>query len=198
MKNALIIVDVQNDFLPGGALAVTDGDAIIPVINGVMADFDLVIATQDWHPPDHGSFAATHGKRVGETIDLDGLDQFLWPTHCVQGTSGAEFASDLDQSSIDRVFQKGTNLKVDSYSGFYDNAKRYSTGLAEYLREQGVKNVTVVGLATDYCVKFTVLDALSEQFRVTVIKAACRGVNINPGDVDAALNEMSQAGAILV
>src|SRR4051812_1540671 len=158
--NALILVDLQNDFVPGGALAVPEGDSIIPLINQLQPRFDIVIATQDWHPADHGSFAANHpGRRVHEVIDLAGLPQVLWPVHCVQNTPGAALVSSLDTSRIARVFQKGTDPAIDSYSGFFDNGHRKSTGLGDFLRDQGVKRVYVCGLATDYCVEFTALDA---------------------------------------
>jgi nicotinamidase/pyrazinamidase len=195
MKRALIIVDVQNDFLPGGALAVPNGDEVIPVINQMQNDFDVVVATQDWHPLDHGSFAASHSKKVGETVELAGLSQYLWPVHCVQESEGAEFARDLDRSSIQIIFKKGTDPTVDSYSGFFDNAKRRSTGLGDWLSESNVRDVTIVGLATDYCVKFTVLDALELGFRTSLALAGCRGVNINPGDSEAAIEDMRTAGA---
>ena len=192
---ALIVVDVQNDFLTGGALAVPEGDAVIEPINGLMASFDLVFATQDWHPTDHGSFAANHpGRRVGEVIELNGLPQVLWPVHCVQNTSGAEFAPTLNFARFDNVFRKGTDPTVDSYSGLYDNGHRRATGLADELRSRGVHEVSVCGIATDYCVKFTALDALREGFAVTLIERACRGVNLRPGDVAAAVQEMRAAG----
>jgi len=192
---ALILVDIQNDFLPGGALAVPGGDEIVSLANRLMEDFGIIVATQDWHPPDHGSFAANHpGKEVFESIDLHGLPQTLWPVHCVRDASGAEFAPGLDVRRITRVFQKGTRPEVDSYSGFHDNGHRHSTGMADWLREQGVTHLTVCGLATDYCVKFTALDAVSEGFRVTLSLAACRGVNLMAGDVDKAVEEMRGAG----
>lgn len=195
---ALLLIDIQNDFMPGGALAVPGGDEIIPVVNGLMPDFELVVATQDWHPADHGSFAVNHpGKVVFEQVDLDGLPQTLWPTHCVQGTGGALFAPGLDTRRIDRVFTKGMNPRIDSYSGLFDNGHRASTGLAEWLREKGVTHLTVAGVATDYCVKFTVLDALAEGFTVDVAAAGCRGVNLNDGDVEQALEEMRKAGAVV-
>ncbi len=197
MSHALLIIDVQNDFLPGGALAVPDGDQVVPVINAMQKHYDLVVATQDWHPEGHGSFAATHGKEVGEIIDLEGLTQFLWPVHCVQGSSGAEFAPGLETEHFSHIVKKGEDPKVDSYSGFYDNAKRRSTGLAEYLRGQGVDEVTIVGLATDYCVKFSVLDALESGFKTHVALKACRGVNVHPGDADKAIEAMQTAGALL-
>ena len=158
---ALILVDIQNDFLPGGALAVAGGDEIVSLANRLMEDFEIVVATQDWHPPDHGSFAASHpGKEVFESIDLHGLPQTLWPVHCVRDIPGSEFAPGLDVRRITRVFQKGTRPEVDSYSGFHDNGHRHSTGMADWLREQGVTQLTVCGLATEYCVKFTALDAV--------------------------------------
>jgi nicotinamidase/pyrazinamidase len=192
---ALILVDIQNDFLPGGALAVPGGDEIVSLANDLMEEFEIVVATQDWHPPDHGSFAANHsGKEVFESIDLDGLPQTLWPVHCVNDSPGAEFAPGLDVSRITRVFQKGTRPEVDSYSGFHDNGRRQSTGMAEWLSEQGVTHLTVCGLATDYCVKFTALDAVREGFQVTLALAASRGVDLIAGDVDKAVEEMRGAG----
>lgn len=192
---ALILVDIQNDFLPGGALAVPEGDRVIAVANRLMPAFSLVVATQDWHPPEHGSFAVNHpGRRPGEVIELGGLRQVLWPAHCVQGTEGAEFAAALAKEHIARAFVKGTDPEVDSYSGFYDNGRRRSTGLGEFLRESGVTTVTVLGLATDYCVKFTALDALSLGLRTTVIEDGCRGVELAPGDVARALTEIRAAG----
>jgi nicotinamidase/pyrazinamidase len=154
-----------------------------------------VIATQDWHPADHGSFAANHpGRQPFEQIDLHGLLQTLWPVHCVQNTGGACFAPGLDTRLVERIFPKGTDPRVDSYSGLFDNGRRNSTGLAEYLRSRNITDVSVCGLATDYCVKFTALDALREGFRVTLIEDACRGVNLRPGDVETALEEMRTAG----
>ena len=148
--NALILVDLQNDFTPSGALPVPEGDSIVPLINQLQQKFDLVVATQDWHPADHQSFAIQHeGKQPGELIDLHGIPQVLWPIHCVQETEGAQFISSLDQSKVKRVFRKGQNPHIDGYSGFFDNDHQSSTGMGEYLREQGVDEVFVVGLATD-------------------------------------------------
>jgi nicotinamidase/pyrazinamidase len=197
---ALILVDIQNDFLPGGALAVPKGDEVIPVANRLSPKFDLVVATQDWHPRDHGSFAANHpGKKPGDLIDLHGLRQVLWPVHCVQNTRGAEFGPGLDVSRVRKVVRKGTDPAIDSYSGFFDNGHRKSTGLADYLREQGVKEVFVMGLATDYCVKFTVLDAVQRaKLKTTLIEDGSRGINLRPGDVEAAVKEMREAGANVV
>ncbi len=192
---ALIAVDIQNDFLPGGALAVPGGDEIIPVVNELMGHYELIVATQDWHPPGHESFAVSRdGREPGEVIDLHGLPQVLWPVHCVEDTPGAEFVADLDTDRFEEVFRKGTDVSIDSYSGFFDNGKRKATGLEDYLRERGVDAVDVVGLATDYCVKFTALDAVDLGFDTSVVAKACRGVNLNDGDVDRALDEMRAAG----
>ncbi|MEB3222652.1 MAG: bifunctional nicotinamidase/pyrazinamidase [Candidatus Sericytochromatia bacterium] len=198
-KSALILVDIQNDFCPGGALAVTEGHAVVPHANALQLAHDLVVATQDWHPASHGSFASQHdGRNPGEVVELHGLTQVLWPDHCVQGSAGAEFHPELDVTRVARVFQKGTQHHVDSYSGFYDNGRRTDTGLATWLREQGVEAVTVVGLATDYCVKWTALDAQSEGFATRVITAACRGVELTAGDVERALAELRAAGVAVV
>lgn len=196
--NALIIVDLQNDFVPGGALAVPEGDRIVLLINRLQPRFDLVVATQDWHPANHGSFAVNHpGRRVFDTIDLNGLPQVLWPVHCVQHTPGAELVNNLNRDRIAKVFQKGTDPAVDSYSGFHDNGHRHTTGLGDYLRSRNVAEVHVVGLATDYCVKFTALDAVAEGFRTHLIPEACRGVNVTPGNTDRAIEEVKQAGVII-
>ena len=192
---ALIVVDIQNDFLPGGTLAVPHGDEVIAFANRVAADFDLVVATQDWHPRDHCSFDSQHpGKKPGDVVDLDGLPQILWPDHCVQGTYGAEFAAELDSGRFDRVFRKGTDPNIDSYSGFYDNDHRKATGLGDYLRDQGVTDTYILGLATDYCDRFTALDSVGEGFSTHLLLAGCRGVDVHPGDVDAAVDEMRDAG----
>lgn len=195
---ALLIIDVQNDFVPGGALAVSGGDEVVPLINELQEKFDFVVATQDWHPSNHGSFAATHKKEIGQVIDLEGLEQIMWPEHCVQGSKGAEFHPDLDISKIRKVFRKGQDVNADSYSGFFDNGKKKDTGLGDYLKEQGIIEVAVVGLATDYCVKFTVLDSLDLGFNTTVIEDACRGVDLNDGDVQKSLELMEEKGAKIV
>jgi nicotinamidase/pyrazinamidase len=196
---ALILVDIQNDFLPGGALAVPDGDAVIPISNRLQDSFPLIAATQDWHPPNHGSFAANHpGKKPFEQIDLYGLPQTLWPVHCVQGTSGAAFPQELNTKRIARVFQKGTDPKIDSYSGLFDNGHRKSTGLGEWLKEKGVVDVYVCGLATDYCVKFTALDSVKFVFNTFLVEDACRGVNLQPNDVSAAIQSMRLAGVRVI
>ena len=197
--NALILVDIQNDFLPGGALPVPEGDRILPLANRLQAAFPLVVATQDWHPPGHGSFAAAYpGKKPGDLGQLAGLPQMLWPVHCVQYGRGAEFAPGLDTARVAQVFQKGVDPEIDSYSGFFDNGHRRATGLGDYLHERGVTHVFIAGLATDYCVKFTALDARRLGFAVTVIADACRGVNLRPGDAAAALDEVRAAGGRIV
>lgn len=196
---AFVIVDVQNDFLPGGALGVPGGDEIVPVINQLMAGFDTIVATQDWHPAGHGSFAVNHpGRKPFEQSTLAGLPQKLWPVHCVQQTGGALFAPGLDTRRVDRVFSKGLSPEIDSYSGFFDNGRRVATGLGPWLADRGVSELYVAGLATDYCVKFTVLDALAEGFRVKLCAYACRGVNLQPGDADVAVEEMLRAGAVIL
>jgi nicotinamidase/pyrazinamidase len=195
---ALLLVDIQNDFCPGGALAVGEADQVVAPANRLANHFDLVVATQDWHPADHGSFAANHpGRQPGEVIDLHGIDQILWPVHCVEDTPGAAFHDDLDTSRFRAVFQKGVDSRIDSYSAFYDNDQQSATGLGDFLKERGVDEVVVCGLATDYCVKFTVLDALAEGFAVTVVTDACRGVNLQPDDSAKALVAMVEAGARL-
>ena len=192
---ALILTDIQNDFLPGGALAVPEGDQVIPVANQLQAAFPLVVATQDWHPANHGSFAANHpGRKLYEQFELNGLPQTLWPVHCVQHTKGAELAGALDRERIVRVFTKGTDAGIDSYSALFDNGHRKSTGLGEWLKARGVTEVFVCGLTTDYCVKFTSLDAVQMGFKTHVIEDACRGVNLRPDDVKQAIEEMKRAG----
>jgi nicotinamidase/pyrazinamidase len=196
---ALIIVDVQNDFLPGGALAVPEGDRVIPVINRLSHDFELVFTTQDWHPANHCSFAASHpGAKVGGRILVDKTDQILWPVHCVQNTHGAELAADLKPRVISERIYKGTDPKVDSYSGFFDNQRKRATGLETRLRQQGASNLTIVGLATDYCVKATVLDARDLGFEVTVYEEGCRAVNLSSDDGAKALETMRAAGVRVV
>jgi nicotinamidase/pyrazinamidase len=195
----LILVDLQNDFLPGGALAVPRGDEVIPVANRLQPRFDLVVATQDWHPAAHGSFASSHpGRKPGDMSELAGLPQVLWPDHCVQGTAGAEFAAALDMNRVEAIFRKGTDPGIDSYSGFFDNGHRKSTGLGDYLKGRGATDVHVLGLATDYCVKFTALDARGLGFRVFLVEDGSRGVELRPGDVARAVEEMRRAGVELL
>jgi len=194
----LIIVDVQNDFLPGGALAVAGGDEVVAVANALMPGFARVIATQDWHPRTHGSFAVHHaGRSVGEVIALGGVDQVLWPVHCVQHTPGAAFAPGLELGRIDHVVQKGTDAAIDSYSGFFDNDRQRATGLAALLGEHGETEVWVMGLATDYCVKATALDALRLGFKVTLVVDGCRAVDLQTGDGARAIAGMQASGVAL-
>lgn len=196
---ALILVDIQNDFCPGGALEVESGHEIVPVANKLSTEFELVIATQDWHPADHGSFAANHPWRYpGQVVNLNGLEQILWPIHCVQNSFGAEFVKELDTSNFAAVFKKGTDRKIDSYSGFFDNGQRKATGLHSYLQEKSVEEVFIMGLAQDYCVKFTVLDALKLGYNVSLIVDGTRPVNLSEGDGSKALDEMERKGAVLV
>lgn len=196
---ALLLVDIQNDFLPGGALAVKDGNVIISTVNKLMdVDFDLIIATKDWHPSNHGSFASNQGKKPGDLIILEGLEQILWPVHCVQGSPGAEFSPLLNQEKIEKVFYKGSDKNIDSYSAFFDNAHKRSTGLHEFLLTKNVTDLYIVGLATDYCVKYSALDAVKLGFHVFVLKDAVRGVNLKPNDSENALEEIQQAGAKVV
>ncbi|WBO85456.1 bifunctional nicotinamidase/pyrazinamidase [Hymenobacter yonginensis] len=194
---ALLLIDIQNDFVPGGALAVPGGDAVIPLVNALQPRFELVVATQDWHPAGHGSFASSHaGRQPFEQIDLHGLPQTLWPDHCVQGTPGAEFHPALDQDRIEAIFRKGTNPDLDSYSGFFDNGHRKSTGLADYLRGRGVRQVYLAGLAADYCVYFSAKDALQEGFEVFFIEDATRAINAE--GYQQARAELEQRGARFV
>jgi nicotinamidase/pyrazinamidase len=196
---ALILVDLQNDFCPGGALQVARGDETIAIANRLLPHFATVAATQDWHPRDHESFAANHpGKQPYEMIDLHGLMQVLWPVHCVQETPGAELHADLDRTRITQVFQKGTDREVDSYSGFFDNGKRKATGLGDWLRSRWIQQVYVMGLATDYCVRATALDARSLGFDVWLVQDGCRPVELKPGDGERAIAELRGAGCAIV
>lgn len=195
---ALILVDIQNDFCTGGALAVPQGDSVVAVANRLMAAADVVVATQDWHPAAHGSFAANHpGRKPFELAELGGLPQVLWPAHCVEWTGGAQFHPQLDTRRIARVFPKGTDPAIDSYSGFFDNGRRKATGLGDWLRAQGVGEVVVCGLATDYCVKATAIDAAGLGFRTLLAEDACRGVGLQPGDIPAALAAMRAVGVVI-
>lgn len=194
---ALIIVDMQNDFTSGGALAVPGGDEIIPVVNSLQRKFDLVIATQDWHPQGHKSFASSHpGKKVFDKISLAGLDQILWPDHCVQGTHGAGFHPLLDTKAIEAVFRKGIDPGIDSYSGFYDNGHRKNTGLSGYLRERKVESVFVCGLAGDYCVYYTAKDAILEGFRTSIVEDATRSISAE-GFESAGIDIVALGGSLL-
>lgn len=195
---ALIVIDVQNDFCPGGALAVADGDAILPRINVMMPDFATVVLTQDWHPQDHASFAANHpGAAPFSMIDMPYGPQVLWPVHCVQGSKGALFHDDLETDRGQIVIRKGFRPQIDSYSAFFENDHSTATGLEGYLRNRGVTHLTLVGLATDYCVAYSALDAARLGFSVTVDLGACRAIDLN-GSLAEAREKMSAAGVVLV
>ena len=194
---ALLLIDVQNDFIPGGALAVPGGDEIIDTVNKLQPYFDLVVATQDWHPSTHKSFASQHqGKHPFEKIELNGLEQVLWPDHCVQGTSGADFSLKLAMNKVEAIFRKGTNPEIDSYSGFYDNGHLKSTGLADYLKGKGITDVYLVGLAGDYCVYFSAKDAVAEGFKTYLIEDAIR--SINNDDFEKAKEDIINKGGKIV
>lgn len=194
---ALIVIDVQNDFCPGGALAVAGGDEIISRINGLMGDFATVVLTQDWHPGDHASFAANHpGAAPFSLTTMPYGPQVLWPTHCVQGTKGADFHADLRTDPAHLVIRKGFRPQIDSYSAFFENDHSTATGLDGYLRSRGVTDVTLVGLATDYCVAYSALDAARLGFRATVLEGACRAIDLN-GSLAEARDKMRAAGVAL-
>jgi len=197
-SRALVIIDVQNDFLPGGALPVPRGDEVVAVANRASQHFDLVVATQDWHPADHVSFAGNHpGHSAGEVVQTAaGLQQRLWPVHCVQGTRGAALAAGLDLSRIAYVVHKGTDSHVDSYSAFFDNGHHHATGLDRYLRDAGVTEIFLLGLATDYCVAYSARDALELGFQVGVIVDGCRGIDASA--IENVLTELRRRGARLV
>lgn len=195
----LLLIDLQNDFLPGGPLAVPHGDEAVTAANALLPQYELVVATQDWHPPDHVSFASQHpGAAVGDVVLAYGCPQTLWPDHCVQGTPGADFAAQLDTARIGHVVRKGIRREVDSYSGFFDNARRHATGLDDFLRRAGAASLHLAGLATDYCVRFTALDAVSLGYRTSVLCHAVRGVELHPGDCQRALDAMAAAGVELL
>lgn len=194
---ALLLVDLQNDFFPGGALGIPGAESILPVINHLLEeDWDLIIATQDWHPKDHLSFASQHpSKKPGDHVKVCGIDQILWPDHCIQGTDGAEFHQGWDFSKVERVFHKGQNRLIDSYSAFFDNDHYQGTGLVDFLIKEGVDTLYIAGLATDYCVKYSVLDALKLHFNVTVVVDGCKAVNLSPHDEERVLKELKDKGA---
>ena len=176
MKKALLIVDLQNDFMPQGALGVKGGDEILPLVNQLIDEFDCVVASQDWHPSGHISFAETHGKKVGEILQLGEEIQELWPVHCVQKTEGAALVTGLRLDQIEHFFHKGTDPEIDSYSAFFDNDHEHETGLDNYLRKKGVESLYLVGLTTDFCVLYSALDAIELGYKVFVIRDVCRPV----------------------
>jgi nicotinamidase/pyrazinamidase len=197
--NCLLLVDIQNDFFENGALAVPDASQILDPLNKVLNDFELVIATQDWHPANHRSFASNNlDVNVGDLVEIDGLQQIMWPDHCIQNSFGAMFHSNLNTQNITKVFQKGCNINVDSYSGFYDNAKRGDTGLKLYLDKINVKKLYIAGLATDYCVKFTALDAVACGYNTFLLSDCCRAVNLKSDDEQDAINLMRDSGVVIM
>ncbi|MDQ7032073.1 MAG: bifunctional nicotinamidase/pyrazinamidase [Desulfonauticus sp.] len=199
MKKALILIDIQNDFCPQGSLPVPDGDKIVPVVNELMdKNFDLIVATKDWHPPKHISFARTHDKKVGEVIEIQGQKQILWPDHCIQNTWGAEFHPNLKANKIHKIVFKGTDPHIDSYSGFFDNAKLKNTELDDVLKSNQITHVYLVGLATDYCVKFTAIDALNLGYQTFVILDGCKAVNLQPEDEQKTIQDLKSRGIKII
>ncbi|MEY4567594.1 MAG: hypothetical protein RLY14_2564 [Planctomycetota bacterium] len=198
-KRALLLIDLQNDFVEGGALSVPAGREVMEVANRLIPHFEMVVATLDWHPRNHRSFASCNeGVQPYENFLLNGLPQTAWPDHCIAHTSGADFVKGLNLNGIHHIVHKGTDAEIDSYSGFYDNGHRKSTGLADDLRQAQVSDVFIMGLATDYCVLFTALDAVREGFKTCVITDGCRGVGIRPGDIARAFQFMREAGVGLI
>ncbi len=198
-KASLLIIDVQNDFCPGGKLAVDGGDMVIPVINRIAGKFPCVVATQDWHPQGHVSFASTHrGKNPFDTLVVNGIEQVLWPEHCVQGTEGASFHPELDTRKVNLILRKGTNPQLESYSAFFENDRATPTGLEHYLRGLGFKDIYLCGLATDVCVFYSALDAVRLGFRTFLIEDACRGVDVPRGNVERAIREMEGKGVMII
>ena len=194
-RSVLLVIDIQNDFCPGGRLEVNNGDKIVPVINRTSSLFPRVVATQDWHPKDHVSFARNHnGKKYFDTIRIGDIDQVLWPDHCVQGSKGADFHSAIDDSQFNIILRKGTRKELDSYSAFFENDRKTSTGLEYYLRGLGVVDVYISGLATDFCVFYTAMDAIKLKYNTFLIEDAVKGVNFPEGSVEKAKQTMSSAG----
>ena len=200
MKKALIIVDIQNDFCKGGSLEVADGEKIIPYINHLMKtnNYDEIILTQDFHPTEHKSFAVNNGKSVGEIINLNGISQTMWPVHCVQGTLGVEFHPDLEKNHATYIIKKGMNPEIDSYSAFFDNQKLIDTRLSNYLKSKDIETVEIVGLALDYCVKYTCIDAVSEGFKVVHHFKGTKAVNLHPDDAKNTVFELLEKGVSVI
>ena len=194
---ALVIIDVQNDFLINGSLEVPNGNNVIEPINEIINNYALVVATKDWHPLDHVSFVSNHqGKKIGDVVRVNNLDQILWPIHCVQESRGSDFPTTLNIKAIDKIIYKGTNSQIDSYSGFHDNGKIRSTGLSDYLKAKNITSIDYVGLVTEYCVKFTVFDSIKEGFRSRVILKGIKGINLK--ESNKALKEMRSKGIDLL
>lgn len=197
--NALLLIDIQNDFCSNGSLAVIGGEEVVVVANRLMKLFSVVIASQDWHPKNHLSFASQHrGKQVYDTVMLNGVEQTLWPDHCIQGSFGAALRNDLDIQKITKIFQKGTERNVDSYSSFYDRNQKCNTGLSQWLKQRKITDLFILGLATEYCVKYSVLDGLKENFTVFVIRDGCRAVRLKNKDFETAFDEMQKKGALII
>ncbi len=198
-NSVLLVIDVQNDFCPGGMLAVPEGDLVVPVINRLMHKFAKVVATQDWHPEGHLSFASVHpGKKVMETITINGIKQVLWPDHCVQGMAGADFYPGLDLSGVSLILRKGTNRETDSYSAFFENDRKTATGLDGYLKGLHMDTVYLTGLAMDYCVYYTALDAVKLGYKTRIVLDGVRGVDFPEGNADKALEDMKQKGVVII
>jgi len=194
---ALVIIDVQNDFLVNGSLEVRSGNDVIEPINEIITNYALVVATKDWHPLDHVSFASNHpGKKIGDVVNVNNIEQILWPKHCVQKSKGSDFSKTLNFKEINKIIYKGTNSQIDSYSGFHDNGKIRSTGLADYLKAKNVTSLDCVGLVTEYCVKFTALDSIEEGFKTRVILKGIKGINLEASN--NALKEMKSRGIDLL
>lgn len=195
----LLVIDVQNDFCPGGKLAVEGGNLIIPLINSLMSKFPKVVATQDWHPEGHLSFASNHpGKEILQTVSIGSIEQVLWPDHCVQGTIGADFHPNLNTNKISLILRKGMNIEIDSYSAFYENDKKTATGLDGYLKNLNINTVYLTGLATDYCVYYTAMDALKLGYKTNLFIKGVRGVNFPDGSVEKALDDMKEKGVKII
>jgi nicotinamidase/pyrazinamidase len=197
-NEALIVIDIQNDFCPGGALAVNEGDQIVAGVNALIAEYQTIVLTQDWHPAGHSSFASSHdGAEAMSLIDMQYGPQVLWPDHCIQGTKGAEFHSELDINSAHMIVRKGFRVQIDSYSAFFENDHKTPTGLDGYLKSRGVEKLLLVGLATDFCVNYSAVDGAKLGFDVTVDQSLCRAIDFG-GSLDAALNGMTQSGVSLI
>ncbi|MCF6320241.1 MAG: bifunctional nicotinamidase/pyrazinamidase [Rhizobiaceae bacterium] len=197
-NTALLMIDIQNDFCPGGALAVNEGDKIVELVNGMQKDYPVLVLTQDWHPADHSSFAANHdGAEPFSMVEMPYGDQVLWPTHCVQGSEGAQFHRDLQTNNAHMIIRKGFRPQIDSYSAFFENDQQTPTGLAGYLRERGVESVVLTGLATDFCVNYSALDAIKCGFNASLILEACRAIDMD-GSLDAAMDAMKNAGVEII
>ena len=195
--NALILIDIQNDFLPGGSLEVQKGDEIIDNVNSIMDNYNIVVATKDWHPRNHISFASNHkNKKVGQKITINNLDQMLWPDHCIKDSKGSEFPEKLDSHKIHKIFYKGIDSNIDSYSGFYDNGKIRSTGLSNFLKKSNINQVDIVGLATDYCVKYSSFDAFNEGFKTNILRFCVRGISVET--TETAFKEMKDMGISII